>query len=422
MSIRSSYIWLSRLCGIGPGIAKEMLQAFGSPDRIYAAEKDELKNAYPQLRAAQLDALCNKDLEEAERIIEACREKDIRIITIGDTEYPMILKQIPDPPVVLYVRGRWPDFGLNPGIAVVGTRRATAYGRNAAYSIGAELAKAGFITVSGMALGIDGSAHKGALKSGGLTVAVLAGGADVCYPREHRELMGDIMLSGAILSEYVPGTEPARNHYHRRNRIISGLCIASVVVEAKDYRSGSLITARHAIDQNRDVYAVPGSWGSPCSEGCNKLIEESQATLLCSPHALIRNYKDQAPKRPTSSSCYLGQEGRNTFKPDKKGGVVKPETPMVPGKPRTPKKGTGPERKAQAEENKVPVTLKNVMVSGDKLTEEEQNIIKIVGEGVTGLDDIIDRCGLPAPKVIGLVTMLEVKGVLKREHGELMLN
>ncbi len=435
MSVRSSYIWLSMRYGIGPVTQNELLRVFGSPAKVYDAGKDEFKAAYPQLREAQLNSLCDKSLDAAERIIEECRKKDIRIITLGDTEYPMLLSQIPDPPVVLYVRGRWPDFSLNPGIAVVGTRKATAYGQKASYSIGAKLAKAGFITVSGMALGVDGAAHKGALKYGGLTIAVLAGGADVCYPREHKSLMGDIMLSGAVLSEYPPGTEPARNHYHQRNRIISGLCIASVIVEAKDYRSGSLITARHAVDQGRDVYAVPGSWGSPISEGCNKLIADSQATLLTSPSALISNYKDIAPKRPTaSSSYYQGDAERAAPKPVKKRGSEKalentgPEPQTVPVAPEPTgkevrKKNVAPKPEAVPEKKNMPEEpRKNASGSADKLSEDEKNIIKLVSEGVTALDDIIERCGLPAPRVISLVTMLEVNGILRREHGELVLD
>ena len=146
------------------------------------------------------------------------------------------------------------------------------------------------ITVSGMALGNDGAAHRGALKAGGLTVAVLAGGPDVCYPPQHRSLMGDILLMGAIISEYPPGTEPHGRNYHQRNRIISGLSVASVIVEASDWRSGALITARHALDQGRDVYAVPGPIDAPQSQSCNELIAKGEAALLTSPTVLVREY------------------------------------------------------------------------------------------------------------------------------------
>lgn len=153
------------------------------------------------------------------------------------------------------------------------------------------------ITVSGMALGNDGAAHRGALKAGGLTVAVLAGGPDVCYPPQHRSLMGDILLMGAIISEYPPGTEPHGRNYHQRNRIISGLSVASVIVEASDWRSGALITARHALDQGRDVYAVPGPIDAPQSQSCNELIAKGEAALLTSPTVLVREYSGMMPSR-----------------------------------------------------------------------------------------------------------------------------
>ena len=244
MPSRLSYVWLSQRRGLTPFNMAQLLRAFGSPDAVFAADRQALTAAPCDLRKAQVDALCDKDTAEAEEIIERCARVDIRIITLGDSAYPDRLRAIEDPPVVLYVRGRWPDFDVMPGIAVVGTREATAYGLSTAESIGAALGRAGFVTVSGMALGNDGAAHRGALRAGGLTVAVLAGGADVCYPPQHRSLMGDILLSGAIVSEYPPGTAPKGTHYHNRNRIISGLSVAAVIVEAGGYRSGALITAR----------------------------------------------------------------------------------------------------------------------------------------------------------------------------------
>ncbi len=403
MSVRLSYIWLSQRFGVGAVTINELLEAFKSPEAIYKAGREELAKAC-SLNNKQLKSLCDKSLDYAESIINECMRKDIRIITIGDTEYPKLLSRIPDPPVALYVRGRWPDFDSTPGIAVVGTRKATFYGQNAAHSIGEALAKAGFITVSGMALGIDGMAHRGALEAGGITVAVLAGGADVCYPYEHRGLMGDIMLSGAVLSEYPPGTPPAAGNYHQRNRIISGLCVASVIVEAKNYRSGSCITARHAVDQGRDVYAVPGSWGAVNSAGCNKLIEESQATLLSSPSALVRNYRHLLPARPGPYSSYpnkYNDRDRNVKRAPEKAANSPPPQARPGDKAKQGKAAAG-------------------KIAGN-FSDEERAIIGLVREGVADADDIIDRCGIPANKVMGIITMLEVNGVFSREQGKLIL-
>ena len=290
MSSLLSYVWLSLKRGLGNYLRAEVLRRMGSPEAVYAADSTMLAQSCPSLRRQHIELLCDKSTDEAEQVITQCAREDIRILPVSDAAYPDRLRQIEDPPVVLYIRGRWPDFDTMPGIAVVGTRQATSYGVQVAGTIGAELAKAGFVTVSGMALGNDAAAHRGALRAGGLTVAVLAGGPDVCYPPQNRALMGDILLSGAVISEYPPGTEPHGRNYHQRNRIISGLSVASVIVEASDWRSGALITARHALDQGRDVYAVPGPIDAPQSQSCNELIAKGEAALLTSPTVLVREY------------------------------------------------------------------------------------------------------------------------------------
>lgn len=394
MSSRLSYVWLATRPGLGALTAARLLRALGSPEAVFAASQETLTTleACP-MRKAQVDALCDKDTDAAARIIERCTKDGIQIITLGDSAYPDRLRAIEDPPVVLYVRGRWPDFDVTPGIAVVGTRKATPYGLQTAERIGGALGRAGFITVSGMALGADGAAHRGALRAGGLTVAVLAGGADVCYPPQHRSLMGDILLSGAIVSEYPPGTEPRGDHYHARNRIISGLCVASVIVEAQDYRSGALITARAALDQGRDVYAVPGALDAPQSAACNELIEKGEAALLRSPAALVRTYIGLLPAQSHSVPPPCPPKERRS--------AVSAQRPKM----LTP-------RPVPAE--KRPATLP------DSLIGDERRIAELVQEGVGTPEELIERCGLPAPRVLSLVTLLEMDGVLRREKGRLV--
>jgi len=221
------------------------------------------------------------------------------------------------------------------------------------------------------------------------------------------------MYTGAIVSEYPPGTEPARYNYHPRNRIISGLCVASVIVEAKDYRSGSLITARHAADQGRDVYAVPGSWHMACSQGCNQLIERCEATLLTGPDVLVENYRKTQHKK--TGKKHQEDEDDVESKSDEPEDsqdeelaetIAAAEVPFAPGK----KQSTPPASAAPG--------IADIM---EKMSEDEQCIIKLVGEGVKSIDDIIDSCGLSASRTMSLVTMLEVKGVLSQERGELVL-
>ena len=407
MSSHLNYIWLSQRENIGPRMTAELLRVFGSPEAVYAADREMLTQSPCGLRKAQVDALCDKDTAAAERIIAQCARQDIRIITPGDDAYPDRLRAIADPPLTLYVRGRWPDFDVLPGIAVVGTREATAYGLQTAEAIGAALARAGFVTVSGMALGNDGAAHRGALRAGGLTVAVLAGGADVCYPPQHRSLMGDILLAGAVVSEYPPGTEPSGGHYHARNRIISGLSVAAVIVEAGGYRSGALITARHALDQGRDVYAVPGSLDAPQSRACNELIEKGEAALLRSPEALVRAYRGLVRVHPAPDAQQAA-----AWRPAGRS-VSAPAVAEKDGKQAT-----------QAEQKRKPACAplaKAQPALPDGLREDERQIVSLVQQGTDTVEDLIERCGFPAPRVMSLVTMLEVNGILRREKGRLVM-
>ena len=401
MPSRLSYVWLSLKRGLGSRTAAEVLDAFGSPEAVFAADRQALTAAPCELRKTHVDLLCDKDTSEAEQVIRSCTEKNIQIITIGDSAYPDRLRAIPDPPTVLYVRGRWPDFDSVPAVAVVGTRKATPYGLKVADQIGTTLARAGMITVSGMALGNDGAAHRGALKAGGLTVAVLAGGPDVCYPPQHRSLMGDILLMGAIISEYPPGTEPHGRNYHQRNRIISGLSVASVIVEASDWRSGALITARHALDQGRDVYAVPGPIDAPQSQSCNELIAKGEAALLTSPTVLVREYSGMMPEQAVQQA-FRRQTG-DYPKPAAKSAwedIRRREAQAEQRRAAVEKAKTEPQASAPAEK---PLP--------EGLNQDETHIVTLVRDGVSTPEELIDRCGLPAPRVMSLVTMLEMYGI-----------
>jgi DNA processing protein len=211
-------------------------------------------------------------LARARRALDAAARNRLTVIAAGDDAYPDLLRHIVDPPIVLWVRGS-PQVLQGPQVAVVGARAASCAGLAAARELGQELARSGLTVVSGMARGADGAAHAGALDGGGATVAVLGCGADVVYPEEHLRLAERIAETGAIVSELAPGALPLRHHFPLRNRIISGLAKAVVVIEASS-RSGSLITAREALDQGRDVLAVPGPIGSGRSRGCHALIRD----------------------------------------------------------------------------------------------------------------------------------------------------
>jgi DNA processing protein len=224
----------------------------------------------------------------ADEILDLSTKEDFSILIAGYKPYPEILLEIADPPLVLYARGSVETFDL-PAIAIVGTRRPSFYGLQMAEGLAADLAERGIAVSSGLARGIDGAAHRGCLASGGRTLAVLGSGIDVIYPREHRRLAEEISRAGLILSEYPPGTPPAPRNFPVRNRIISGLALGTLVVEARE-ASGSLITARAALEQNREVFALPGNVTSPASVGPNFLIKEGAK--------LVQSWRDIVEELP----------------------------------------------------------------------------------------------------------------------------
>jgi len=211
-------------------------------------------------------------LRMAEEILDWTTREKCRILVRGLSGYPSLLEEIYDPPLVLYCRGNM-DVLKKPGIAIVGTRRPTYYGLQVSHGLASDLAVRDLIVISGLARGIDAAAHRGCLEAGGATAAILGCGIDVVYPREHRQLTQQIIERGLLLSEFAPGTSPAPQNFPVRNRVISGLSLGTVIVEANEY-SGSLITARLAMEQNREVFAVPGNITSPQGFGPNYLIKQ----------------------------------------------------------------------------------------------------------------------------------------------------
>ncbi len=258
-----------------PGLTNQaylgLLEHFGSPSAVLEAPAADLVKA-KAVSTKLADAIARHSCPGwvyAE--LEAVEKQNYTILTLDDPGYPRLLRHIADPPPVLYVRGKL--CPRQPSVAVVGSRKATSYGLNAARKIAGGLAEHGWTIVSGMALGIDSAAHKAALAAGKETIAVLGTGLDVIYPRQNAKLYNEIAESGALVSEFFLDTEPRGHHFPVRNRIISGLCYGTVVVEAAR-RSGALITARLALEQGRDVFAVPGSIESPSSRGTNFLIRQ----------------------------------------------------------------------------------------------------------------------------------------------------
>lgn len=277
MNDHRDWIALSAAEGVGPVLFRRLLERFETPGRVLAARKAELisvRGMTDAVAEALAGAACRRFAEAECRRLE--RHADIRLLTFLDAEYPRRLFEIGSSPPLLYLRGTIPVW--DPALAVVGSRRATRAGLKAAEELSAEAAGAGLLVVSGLARGIDTAAHRGALAGGGVTVAVLGCGVDCPYPPENRELAERIAASGCLLSEFPLGTLPLADHFPRRNRIISGLSRGVLVVEAA-HQSGSLITARYALDQGREVMAVPGPITIASCRGSNGLIKQGAALV-----------------------------------------------------------------------------------------------------------------------------------------------
>ena len=280
------WLALAKASGLGPRRFGMLVDTYGSPEAVYGRSAQEIAGVIHVPASVAAGILRSLPGPAEDREIDAVLGSNGRLITTTSDEYPPLLKTIYDPPPFLYARGKsLGDIGRGgpcgrrfPWISVVGSRKSTPYGKSVARRISHELCASGCVVVSGMAAGVDSYAHRGALDAGGETVAVLGTGIDVAYPRENARLLDEICRSGAVLSEYGMGEGPAPWHFPMRNRIISGVCEAVVVVEAGE-SSGALITADLALEQGREVMAVPGPARAPLSRGTNRLIKTGAALV-----------------------------------------------------------------------------------------------------------------------------------------------
>ena len=291
------WVELNMTPGIGPRAAAKLLERFGDAEAVYAATRTELEQM--RLVPEAIDTIIARSLQgPATMEIAAVKALGGDILLLDDGVYPSSLREIYDPPIVLYVKGAWSNCLDQPCIGVVGSRKCSTYGQNAALMLARDLAQRGVTIVSGFARGIDAAAHKGALEAGGRTVAVLGTGIDQVYPRDHRKLAMEILDSGgALVTQFPLGTPPVSENFPYRNRIISGLSLGVLVVEAAE-NSGSLITARLAMEQNREVFAVPGNITSRNSFGTNYLIKGAGAKL-------VQQWQDVATELPPQIAASL---------------------------------------------------------------------------------------------------------------------
>lgn len=369
----------------------ELLRYFSDPEDIYLC-KDF--SHIPGLTQAQLAELLNKDMRAAEKLRNVCRRKDIRILSIQDEDYPFRLRNIADPPLVLFYKGILPDLSQMPAIGIVGTRKATAYGLNIARRFAGEIAQCGGLVVSGGAAGIDTMGLQGALDVAGQTVAVLGCGVDVVYPRTNRRLFMQIEERGCLISEYLPGTQPKPWHFPERNRIISGISNGVLVIEAPE-RSGALITARDALEQGRDVYAVPANIDMPTCAGSNALLSNG-ATAVFSGWDVVKEYAPQYPGR-------VAYQKNQTKKADMK--VAQPVQLPI------------------ADKKDIDIPADNsysVTVDDYALTPLESQVLACLDHMPKHMDDVIAQLDMPAGEVMKVITNLSLKGMVVSHPGRLV--
>jgi DNA processing protein len=351
---------LSLISGVGPRTRQKLLGRFGSPAAVLAAAPSDLRateGVGPKL--AERITAAGREID-AEAEIALCRQHGIAILTDADPHYPRMLREIPDPPGLLFVRGTLqPQDGL--AIGIVGTRHGTAYGLRQAERLAGSLARSGLTVISGLARGIDAAAHRGALEARGRTLGILASGVLSIYPPEHAALAEQVIAQGALVSEQPPRSAPLAGTFPQRNRLISGMSLGVIVIEAGD-RSGALITARHAMEQGRDVFAMPGNVDSRASRGCHRLLRDG-AILVETADDVLEHLGPLVETVPR-------QDGRTVHHPAEL-----------------------------------------------LLNEAEQNVLQAVRGEATSIDEICAASGLPVPQVLATLSILEMRHLVRRLSG-----
>jgi DNA processing protein len=406
------WIWLSLRCGAGSELASYLLVHFKTPRAVFEASEKELLS----LQGISKDiaaVLLDRDLAYPEKVLTYCERMNVGIMTLESEIYPERLRAIHAKPIVLYYRGRMPDIDDNVLVACVGTRKCSTVGAENAYRLGYDLAEAGAIVVSGMALGIDSAAQMGALDAGGHTIAVLGCGIDRAYPSENKALMERIAEKGTVLTEFAPGTDPNGKNFPIRNRIISGLSQGTVVVEA-DMNSGALITAGNAERQGRDIFAYPGNVADALSAGTNALIQNG-ATLVTSALDVLGEYEFLYPHRIfTERLIMVGRRARVDA------AVSAMRDVAAPGR-YTRKKEQKPRVTEETIVSAVPKRQKKT-VDTTGLSEIEALVVTLT-DGVMSAEEIAGIISAKAGKTVavgellGILTMLEIGGYVEALPG-----
>jgi len=399
MSMLRYWVWLASKRISRRERLSDLLQVFETPERIFFADRREYAGI-ASLTEKDRELLADKRMDEASAAIDCCARNNWRILTVQDVSYPERLRNIYAPPIVLFARGKLADLDSEAVVSVVGTRKCTPYGIRTAEGLGYELARSGCIVATGMARGIDSAAVKGALRGGGQVVGVAATGLDVIYPPENAGLYSDVAEEGVILTEYLPGTGVSRYAFPDRNRIMSGVSLGVCVVEAPE-KSGALITADWALEQGRDVFAVPGNIDAPACRGSNKLLREG-ARIVLSGWDIAEEYRPLFPEKIRFESdivSYAQDENmlerlvENTLQPKEKNEAVPIDNANL-------------------------MEYSGVVISKEELSEAELAVLSVMDAPELQIDVLISRSGLTAAEVLSALTVLEIRGAVRQAPGK----
>lgn len=407
------WLWLQNLCGEGSALPEILISHFGSIERVYEADEQDFEQVHG-ITARSVKKLADKSLDKAREILAYCKNEGVGILTPDSALYPKRLSRIPCKPTVLYYKGVMVDLDREVCIAEVGTREMTEYGSRTAYTMAYDMARGGAVVVSGMAKGVDGMAHRGALDAGGYTVAVLGCGIDRAYPSEHVGLMNEIIKCGVVMTEFRPFTPPIGRNFPMRNRIVSGLSLGTLVIEAPK-KSGALITAETAQKQGRDVFALPGKVGEMSSEGSNHLIRNG-AKMVTGATDILVEYQNLYPTKINLNKI-TAIKSRN-FAP---ASFVATESPSFSEKRKenaekraslSEKEMTKPPKKEKEEKEEKAYTLPSD-VEGKQL----EILTLLMNEGEMTSDMIASKTSSPITDILVELTMLEIMGHISANPG-----
>ena len=410
-----NWIALAEILGPRSPMLKPLISRFGSPEGVFSATVEELRAALPDITELLLTALVQRrTAKEATRLYTYCYRNGVRVLTYDSEEYPAVLRDIDEPPAVLYCRGKLPPLDKRLAVSVVGTRKADAYGEQVTYRLSFEMAAAGTVIVSGMAAGADAIASAAALNAGGEAVAVLGCGIDLVYPKQHTRLAREIAEHGAVITEFAPGTPPNGWNFPIRNRIISALSSAVLVTEA-DERSGALITARYGVLQGKTIFAVPGDITAARSAGCNRLLFDGAIPALRAEDILSYFhflYRDALHPEVLPEAMQYSALTSEALRPYGLR-MVKAETPsnaeaVKEKKVRNDKKVKTVTKNEDAEQKSAPDT--------SALTPRQRELYMLLPDTPFSVD-ILTGKGVPVSEAASTLTVFEIYGLIGSRPG-----